>query len=112
MAFKGVLPSDLWYKYDTHDGMDRLKLDLEIAAEINSLISEAHADAKNTSTAKAGDAAGAVKRKNQRREQRKKEKVNTVHNSEEEQPLSNTDDFFSIVERAGVPVRRVSGDER
>jgi len=105
MAFKGVLPSDLWYKYDTHDGMERLKLDLEIAQEINSLISEAHS--QSSTSAKASDAAGAVKRRNERRKAR--ESGTPIPQDE---PLSNTDDFFSIVEKAGVPVRRVSGDER
>lgn len=105
MAFKGVLPSDLWYKYDTDDGMDRLKLDLEIAQEINSLISEAHS--QSSTSAKASDAAGAVKRRNERRKAR--ENNTTIPQDE---PLSNTDDFFSIVEKAGVPVRRVSGDEK
>lgn len=103
MAFKGVLPSDLWYKYDTDDGMERLKLDMEIAQEINSLVNEA--TNKSTNSAKAGDAAGAVKRRNERRKAREN---NTPIPQDE--PLSNTDDFFSIVEKAGVPVRRVSGD--
>ena len=106
MAFKGVLPSDLWYKYDNDDGMDRLLLDMEIANEINSLISEAHNT--SSSSAKASDASGAVKRRNERRKARAK----NTDVPQQEEHLSNTDDFFSIVERAGVPVRRVSGDER
>ena len=106
MAFKGVLPSDLWYKYDSDDGMDRLLLDLEVANEINSLINDA--TNKSNTSAKASDASGAVKRRNERR----KARGNNTDVPQQEEHLSNTDDFFSIVERAGVPVRRVSGDER
>mgnify|MGYP001212804383 FL=1 len=99
MAFKGVLPSDLWDKYDCEDGFDRMQLDLEIAREINEQINEATRDAQK-SGAKASDAKGAVARRNQRREARK----NNKH-------LSNSDDFFSAVEKAGVPVREVGVDE-
>ena len=95
MAFKGVIASDLWDKYDCEDGFHRLSLDLEIANEINTQISEASAKAsKKTNT----DAAGAVARRNQRRKARK-------------QHLSNTDDFFSAVEKAGVPVRKGGVDD-
>lgn len=91
MAFKGILPSDLWDKYDTEDGFDRLMLDIEIASEINDQI--------KTATAKkpgADDANAMVARRNQRRKEY----------------LSNTNDFFSAVEKAGiVPVRKDgSGD--
>ena len=85
MAFKGILPSDLWDKYDTEDGFDRLMLDVEIASEINDQI--------KTATSKkpgADDANAMVARRNQRRKEY----------------LSNTDDFFSAVEKAGIPAKR------
>ena len=94
MAFKGVLPSDLWDRYDRDDGYDRLMLDISIANEINDLVAEAHADAKGK--AGADTARGAVARRNQRRRER-------------QTYLSNTDDFFDSVEKAGVPVREVGG---
>lgn len=97
MAFKGVLPSDLWDRYDREDGFDRMVLDLEIANEINTQISEAHDKAKSSSkAANANEANAIVARRNQRRAARK-------------QHLSNTDDFFSAVEKAGVPVRDKGG---
>jgi len=94
MAFKGVLPSDLWDRYDREDGFDRLMLDIEIANEINDLVSEAHKDAKKG--ANADSAKGMVSRRNQRRKER------ATH-------LSNTNDFFDTIEKAGVPVRREGG---
>ena len=93
MAFKGVLPSDLWDRYDREDGFHRMMLDIEIANEINDLISEAHKDANKPSAASANNM---VARRNQRRQAR------ATH-------LSNTNDFFSIVEEAGLPVREVGG---
>ena len=94
MAFKGVLPSDLWVKYDCEDGFDRLMLDIEIANEINDLVRESHSNSK--SKANADSARGAVARRKQRRKDR-------------QTYLSNTDDFFDTVEKAGVPVREVGG---
>ena len=96
MAVKGVLPSDLWDRYDREDGFDRMTLDLEIANEINDRISEAHEKAKSSRGANANDANAIVGRRNRRRAARK-------------QHLSNTDDFFSAVEKAGVPVRKEGG---
>ncbi len=90
MAFKGVLPSDLWNKYDCEDGFDRLLIDLEVAREINTQINEA-----TSKKPSAGDANAMVARRNQRRKQY----------------LSNTDDFFSAVEKAGVPVKKVGEDD-
>ncbi len=96
MAFKGVLPSDLWDRYDRDDGFARLTLDIEIANEINDKVSEAHEKAKSSGGANANDANAMVGRRNRRRAARK-------------QHLSNTDDFFSAVEKAGVPVREEGG---
>ena len=92
MAFKGVVPSDLWDKYDREDGFDRMILDLETANEINTKINEATSASSKPS---ANDANAMVARRNQRRKQY----------------LSNTDDFFSAVEKAGMPVKDVSGDD-
>tara|TARA_R100000458_G_scaffold54915_1_gene58409 strand:- start:243 stop:521 length:279 start_codon:yes stop_codon:yes gene_type:complete len=92
MAYKGVLPSDLWDRYDREDGFDRMTLDIEVANEMNARISEA----TNTKPG-ADDANAMVARRNQRRKEY----------------LSNTNDFFSAVEKAGiVPVRKDgSGDD-
>ena len=35
MAFKGVLPSDLWLKYNQDGGKYLMELDMHIAIEIN-----------------------------------------------------------------------------
>ena len=92
MAYKGVLPSDLWDRYDREDGFDRMTLDIEVANEMNARISEA----TNTKPG-ADDANAMVARRNQRRKEY----------------LSNTNDFFSAVEKAGiVPVKKDgSGDD-
>ena len=94
MAFKGVLPSDLWDRYDRKDGFDRMTLDLEVANEMNTRINEATKQAGSKKPT-ADDANAMVARRNQRRKEY----------------LSNTDDFFSTVEKAGVPVREVGVDE-
>ena len=85
MAFKGVVPSDLWDRYDCDSGFDRLVLDLEVANEMNTRINEATASKPG-----ADDANAMVARRNQKRKQY----------------LSNTDDFFSAVEKAGIPAKR------
>ena len=41
MAYKGVLPSDLWEKYDCEGGHQKLLLDLNVANEISDKIKEA-----------------------------------------------------------------------
>jgi len=41
MAFKGVLPSDLWDRYDCEGGHQKLLLDLNVANEISDKIKEA-----------------------------------------------------------------------
>ena len=85
MAFKGVVPSDLWDRYDCDSGFDRLVLDLEVANEMNTRINEATASKPG-----ADDANAMVARRNQKRKQY----------------LSTTDDFFSAVEKAGIPAKR------
>tara|TARA_R110002012_G_scaffold9222_1_gene42447 strand:+ start:4346 stop:4612 length:267 start_codon:yes stop_codon:yes gene_type:complete len=66
MAFKGVLPSDLWEKYDCEGGQQKLLLDLNVAAEMQEKIAEATNNAKN----KASSGKDMVARRNQRRAQR------------------------------------------
>tara|TARA_R110000744_G_scaffold360236_1_gene467694 strand:- start:177 stop:431 length:255 start_codon:yes stop_codon:yes gene_type:complete len=63
MAFKGVLPSELWDKYDCEGGQQKLLLDLHVASEIQDRITEA------TQTSKT-NGKDMVARRNQRREQR------------------------------------------
>jgi hypothetical protein len=84
MAFKGVLPSDLWLKYNVEGGTHLMDLDLLIAANINDSIMEASSEAKKT------DAKGAVARRDQRREKRKL--------------LNNNNDLLDILRDSGVPV--------
>ena len=93
MAFKGILPSDLWLKYSVEGGRHLMNMDLIIAGDINDKISEA------TSQASKKDAKGAVARRNQRREQRKL--------------LSNNNDLLDILSESGVPVegKRSEGSE-
>ena len=83
MAFKGVLPSDLWLKYNVEGGRYLLELDLLIAANINDSISEASSEVKKK------DVKGAVARRNQRREKRKL--------------LNNNNDLLDILRDSGVP---------
>jgi len=83
MAFKGVLPSDLWLKYNVEGGRHLMDLDLLIAANINDSISEA------TKEVKKKDAKGMVARRNQRREKRKL--------------LNNNNDLLDILRDSGVP---------
>lgn len=93
MAFKGILPSDLWLKYSVEGGRHLMNMDLIIAGDINDKISEA------TSQASKKDAKGAVARRNQKREQRKL--------------LSNNNDLLDILSESGVPVidKRSEGSE-
>ena len=66
MAFKGVLPSDLWDRYDCEGGQQKLLLDLNVAAEMQEKIAEATNNAKK----KASSGKDMVARRNQRRAQR------------------------------------------
>jgi len=91
MAFKGVLPSDLWLKYNVEGGRHLMDLDLLIAANINDSISEA------TKEASKKDAKGAVARRDQRREKRKL--------------LNNNNDLLNILRDSGVPVEGKSSDD-
>ena len=93
MAFKGILPSDLWLKYSVEGGRHLMELDLIVAADINDKISEA------TSQASKRDAKGAVARRNQKREERKL--------------LSNNNQLLDLLRESGVPVEndpKSSGD--
>jgi len=91
MAFKGVLPSDLWLKYNVKGGRYLLELDLLIAAEINDKISDVSTEASKK------NAMGAVARRDQRREKRKL--------------LSNNNDLLNILRDSGVPVEGKSRED-
>tara|TARA_R100000995_G_scaffold46027_1_gene21692 strand:- start:1976 stop:2260 length:285 start_codon:yes stop_codon:yes gene_type:complete len=94
MAFKGSVPSDLYYRYQDEGGFSRLELDLHVASEINDRISEA------TENAKKGDGKGAVARARQRQQQRKQ--------------LSNKQ-FMESMRDSGVPIvgkESVEGESR
>tara|TARA_R100000329_G_scaffold8768_3_gene10093 strand:- start:11491 stop:11763 length:273 start_codon:yes stop_codon:yes gene_type:complete len=80
MAFKGVLPSDLWERYDCAGGQQLLELDLVVANEINDRIGEATKDAKR-------DGKSMVARRNQKREL-----------------LNNNKDLFQALRDANVPI--------
>lgn len=84
MAFKGVLPSDLWVKYNVEGGRHLMDLDLLIAADINDKIADATKDASKK------DAKGAVARRDQRREKRKL--------------LNNNNELLDILRDSGVPI--------
>ena len=66
MAFKGVLPSDLWDRYDCEGGQQKLLLDLNVANDIQDRINEATEQSK--SKTKSGK--GMVARRKQRQAQR------------------------------------------
>jgi len=46
MAYKGVLPSDLWDRYDREGGQDMLSMDLLVAMEMSEKIEKATTDSK------------------------------------------------------------------
>ena len=80
MAFKGVLPSDLWLKYNQDGGKYLMELDMHIAIEIIEKISEASAKSmarsKNSTGLRpltANDASSVIKRRNERRAARQKQ---------------------------------------
>jgi len=83
MAFKGVLPSDLWSRYDCEGGQLMLEMDLAVASEMNDRISDATKDAKK-------DGASMVARRDQRRQQR--------------ELLNNNTDMLKALRDANVPI--------
>ena len=86
MAYKGVLPSELWDKYDCEGGQERMTLDLLVAMDMNDKISEATQKSK-----KRFDGKGAASRLKQRREQRQ---------------LLNDNETLSLLHGLGLPVER------
>lgn len=58
-VFKGILPSDLFQRYDDETGYELLQFDISVAAEINERIKEQTDEM---------DAKRAVAKRNQRRE--------------------------------------------
>ena len=97
MAFKGVLPSELWDKYDRKGGLARLDIDLVIATEINDRIAEASDEAKK------GHRSGrsAVARKNQRRDARRQQQEHSNNNA----PI------FEALRDSGVPITGAKSGE-
>jgi len=93
MAFKGVLPSDLWSRYDCEGGQLMLEMDLAVASEMSDRINDATKDAKK-------DGASMVARRNQKREQR--------------QLLNNNTDILKALRDANVPIvgSNESGDAK
>jgi len=67
-AFKGVMPSDLFRRYDCEGGQIMLAFDMEIAAEISTRILEQTTESRSGSRG----AKSAVAKRNQRREERAK----------------------------------------
>ena len=84
MAYKGVLPSDLWEKYDCEGGQELMSLDLLVAMDIHDKIAQA-------TTAKDGNAA--VARRNQRKERRE---------------LLSDNDGLAMLRGLGVPIAKRS----
>jgi hypothetical protein len=72
-AFKGVMPSDLYDKYDCAGGFHKLEFDLAIASEIAERINEQTEEAKSSAQAKR-----AVARRNQRRATVSSEKMGSM----------------------------------
>ena len=66
MAYKGVLPSDLWDRYNCKGGQQKLLLDLNVASDIQDRISEATEQSK----LKARSGKDMVARRKQRQSQR------------------------------------------
>lgn len=66
MAFKGVLPSDLWDRYDCKGGHQKLLLDLNVANDIQDRINEA----TQQSRSKSRSGKEMVARRKQRQSQR------------------------------------------
>jgi hypothetical protein len=68
-TYKGLLPSDLFDKYDCEGGLHRLELDVVVAGEIADQLNESQQDSKKkTKKANKGRAKGAVARRDQRRQ--------------------------------------------
>ena len=65
MAYKGVLPSDLWERYDCEGGQEKAVLDMHIAMEISDRLNEA-----TKKQEKKFDGKSVRSRMKQRREQR------------------------------------------
>ena len=86
MAYKGVLPSDLWDRYDCEGGQEQMTIDLLVAMDMSDKINEASANAK-----KKFDGKGMASRLKQRREQRQ---------------LLNDNETVALLGGLGLPVQR------
>ena len=77
-TFKGISPSSFAERWgDPVYGRARLELDCHVASEINEQLNESYAKtgSKDKNKGIAGDAKGAVARRNQRREARRRQQV-------------------------------------
>ena len=70
MAFKGVLPSDLWDRYDCEGGNQKMLLDLSVANDIQDRIKEATDEAKKRGKHNRKSGKDMVARRKQRQAQR------------------------------------------
>jgi len=86
MAYKGVLPSDLWARYDCEGGQEMLLLDMGVASEIQDRISEATADAK-----KRRDGNSMAARRKQRQAKRQ---------------LLNDNEGIGLLKSLGIPLEK------
>tara|TARA_X000001382_G_scaffold124038_1_gene108300 strand:+ start:706 stop:972 length:267 start_codon:yes stop_codon:yes gene_type:complete len=86
MAYKGVLPSDLWDRYDCEGGQERMSIDLLVAMEMSDKINEATQKSK-----KKFDGKSMASRLKQRRQQRQ---------------LLNDNETVSLLGGLGLPVQR------
>jgi len=64
-TFKGILPSELFERYNCEGGRNKLQYDMLIAAEISERINEQHEEAQGKR-----DAKKSVAKRNKRREHR------------------------------------------
>tara|TARA_R100001377_G_C3185685_1_gene108452 strand:- start:761 stop:1021 length:261 start_codon:yes stop_codon:yes gene_type:complete len=85
MAYKGVLPSDLWEKYDCEGGQDLMMIDLLVAMDIHDKISSA--------TTKAKDGNAMVARRKQRQAKRE---------------LLSDGDGLAMLKGLGIPIAKRS----
>tara|TARA_R110002096_G_scaffold170379_4_gene342745 strand:+ start:206 stop:469 length:264 start_codon:yes stop_codon:yes gene_type:complete len=86
MAYKGVLPSDLWDRYDCEGGQEKLLLDMGVASEIQDKISEATKDAK-----KKRDGNSMAARRKQKQSQRQ---------------LLNNNEGLDLFRSLGIPLEK------
>ena len=74
MAFKGVLPSQLWLHYTQPGGLPLMELDMNVAIDIQDKINQATGAKSSTGLRKltADDSSAVIRRRNERRQARKR----------------------------------------